>query len=109
MSQPAFNPGRDVIAGLSVALVLIPQALAYAELAGLPGRYGLYAAAAAPIAAAFLASSPYLQTGPVALTALLTFGALQPLAPVASAAYVGLAALLALVVGAVRVSRPYTS
>ncbi len=94
---------RDLVAGISVALVLVPQGLAYAELAGLPGRHGLYAAAFAPIAAAFLASSPYLQTGPVALTALLTFGALQPLAPVGGATYVGLAALLALVVGAVRI------
>ncbi|RMH21275.1 MAG: SulP family inorganic anion transporter, partial [Gemmatimonadetes bacterium] len=93
---------RDLVAGVSVALVLVPQALAYAELAGLPGRHGLYAAAVAPVAAAFLASSPYLQTGPVALTALLTFGALVPLAAPGTAAYAGLAALLALVVGVVR-------
>ena len=102
-AQPGFRPTHDLVAGVSVALVLIPQSLAYAELAGLPGRFGLYAAAFAPIAAAFLASSPYLQTGPVALTALLTFGALQPLAAVESSAWVGLAGLLALVVGVVRV------
>ncbi len=95
---------RDMVAGVSVALVLIPQSMAYAELAGLPGTHGLYAAAVAPIAAALFASSPYLQTGPVALTALLTLGALLPLAQPGSAQYIGLAALLALVVGVVRVA-----
>ena len=50
---------RDVVAGLSVALVLIPQSVAYAELAGMPSHHGLYAAALPPIAAAFFASSPY--------------------------------------------------
>lgn len=92
----------DVIAGLSVALILIPQSMAYAELAGLPPHHGLYAATIPPIAAAFLASSPYLQTGPVALTGLLTFGALVPLAPIGTAEYAALAALLALVVGVAR-------
>ena len=92
----------DVLAGMSVALILIPQSMAYAELAGLPPHHGLYAAALPLIAAAFLSSSPYLQTGPVALTGLLTFGALVPLAPVGTAEYAALAALLALVVGVAR-------
>ena len=93
----------DILAGVSVALILIPQSMAYAELAGLPPHHGLYAATIPLIAAAFLASSPYLQTGPVALTGLLTFGALVPLAPVGTAEYAALAALLALVVGVVRI------
>jgi SulP family sulfate permease len=93
---------KDVLAGLSVALVLIPQSMAYAELAGLPAHHGLYAAALPPLLAAVFASSPYLQTGPVALTAILTFGALVPLAEPGSVSYVGLAALLALVVGVAR-------
>jgi SulP family sulfate permease len=93
---------RDVLAGLSVTLVLIPQSMAYAELAGMPSHHGLYAAALPPIAAAFFASSPYLQTGPGALTALLTLGALLPLAQEGTGEFVGLAALLALVVGVVR-------
>lgn len=93
----------DVVAGVSVAFILIPQALAYADLAGLPPVYGLFAAALPPIVAAVIASSPYLQTGPVAMTALLTFGALSQLAAPGSAEYVKLAALLALIVGAVRV------
>jgi SulP family sulfate permease len=94
----------DVIAGISVALVLIPQSLAYAELAGLPAYYGLYAAALPPLAAAFFASSRYLQTGPVAMTALLTFGALSAFADPFSEEWIKLAALLALVVGVVRVA-----
>ncbi len=96
-----LHPG-DVVAGISVALILIPQALAYAEIAGLPASHGLYAAALPPLVAAFFASSPYLQTGPVAMTALLTFGGLSGLAAAGSPDYVKLAALLALVVGVIR-------
>ncbi|WP_162448247.1 SulP family inorganic anion transporter [Phytoactinopolyspora mesophila] len=97
-------PARgDLIAGISVALVLVPQSLAYAELAGLPPVHGLYAAAAAPIAAALIGSSPYLQTGPVALTSLLTLGALSPLAVTGSATFISYAAVLAILVGAARV------
>ena len=48
----------DVLAGVSVALILVPQSMAYAELAGLPPHHGLYAASLPLIAAAFLASSP---------------------------------------------------
>ena len=96
-------PG-DIVAGISVAFVLVPQSLAYAQLAGMPAYRGLYAAALPPIAAALLASSPYLQTGPVALTALLSFGALTALAPAGSAEYVELGILLALVVGVIRLA-----
>lgn len=91
------------MAGVSVALVLVPQSMAYAELAGLPAHYGLYAAALPPIAAAFFASSPYLQTGPVALTSLLTLGALSAIALPGSELYIALAVLLALVVGIARI------
>jgi len=103
VTAPQKPSARDFVSGAGVALVLIPQAMAYAELAGLPARHGLFAAAVAPIAAAFFASSPFLQTGPVALTALLTMGALVPLAAPGSMEYVRLAALLALVVGIARV------
>ncbi len=97
-----FSSG-DIIAGVSVALVLIPQSLAYAGIAGVPAHVGLLAAALPTIAAAFFASSPYLQTGPGAMTALLTFGALSVIATPLSAEYVALAALLALMVGLLRV------
>ncbi|GIU94511.1 MAG: sodium-independent anion transporter [Gaiellaceae bacterium] len=94
----------DLVAGVSVALVLVPQALAYAQLAGMPAYRGLYAAALPPIAAALVASSPYLQTGPVALTSLLVFGVLSELAEPGSEEYVRLGLLLALVVGVVRIA-----
>ncbi|HET8949307.1 MAG TPA: SulP family inorganic anion transporter, partial [Solirubrobacteraceae bacterium] len=87
-----------------MALVVIPQGLAYAQLAGMPAYRGLYAAAVPPLAAAVFASSPNLQTGPTALTALLSFGALSALATPASPEYVELGLLLALIVGAVRVA-----
>ena len=99
---PSRLAGADVVAGLSVALLLIPQSMAYAELAGLPPHIGLFAAALPPIVAAFVASSPYLQTGPVALTSLLTFGALAELAEPGSVDYIEMAALLALIVGITR-------
>ena len=94
---------RDIVAGLSVAVVVIPQSLAYAEIAGLPPVMGLAAAALPALAAAPFASSRYLQTGPVAVTALLTLGALQPLAETGSGEYIELALLLALVVGVTRI------
>ncbi len=92
----------DLVAGISVALVLIPQSLAYAELAGVPAYIGLSAAALPPLFAAYFASSPYLQTGPVALTSLLTFGALAPLNESNPLEYVRLAALLAIITGLIR-------
>lgn len=101
ISPPARG---DLIAGFSVALVLIPQSMAYAELAGLEPVHGLYAAAVAPLAGALIGSSPYLQTGPVAVTSLLTFGALSALAEPQTAQFAALAALLALVVGICRVA-----
>ncbi len=98
-------PGiADVLAGVSVAVVLIPQAMAYAELAGVPAQVGLFAAALPPLFAAPFVSSPYLQTGPVALTGLLTLGALQGRAETFSPEYVELAILLALLVGVFRLA-----
>ncbi|MEM9519230.1 MAG: SulP family inorganic anion transporter [Actinomycetota bacterium] len=94
----------DLVAGISVALVALPQSLAYAEIAGMPPQYGLFASALPPILAALFVSSRYLQTGPVALTALLTFGALEPLADPSSGEYIALAAELALLVGFFRIA-----
>lgn len=87
-----------------MALVLVPQSLAYAVLAGLPPVFGLYAAALPPLVAALFTSSRYLQTGPVAITSLLTLAALSPLATPGSADYLHLAPLLALVVGLCRLA-----
>lgn len=84
-------------------MIAIPQSLAYATLAGMPPIVGLYAVAVPPVLAALFASSPYLQTGPVAITALLTFGALSAIATPGSPEYVALGFGLAFVVGVVRV------
>ena len=92
----------DLVAGISVALVLLPQSLAYAEIAGVPPHVGLFAAALPPLLAAPFVSSPYLQTGPVTITSLLTFGALSGLESAGTAPYIELAALLALIVGVTR-------
>lgn len=100
--QRRTNRIGDILAGITVALVLVPQALAYADLAGLPPYHGLYVAATVPIFAALFASSRYLQTGPVALTSLMTIGALLTRATPYTSEYIKLAALLALVVGATR-------
>lgn len=100
--RPVWHPG-DLVAGISAAFVLVPQSLAYAVLAGMPAERGLFVAALAPLGAAICASSPYLATGPTALTSLLTFGALSAIAGPGGVEYVALGALLALVVGAIRI------
>lgn len=89
----------DMIAGLTVALVLIPQSMAYAQLAGLPPYYGLYASLLPPMIAALFGSSRQLATGPVAVVSLMTFASLAPLAIVGSERFVSYAILLALMVG----------
>jgi MFS superfamily sulfate permease-like transporter len=90
---------RDVLAGVTVALVLIPQSMAYAELAGLPPYYGLYASFLPPMIAALFGSSRQLATGPVAVVSLLTATTLEPLATAGSQPYIAYAVLLALLVG----------
>jgi sulfate permease, SulP family len=62
----------DLIAGIAVSLVAIPQSLAYAQLAGVPAYYGLYAAFIPAVVGVLFGSSAILSTGPVALTSLLT-------------------------------------
>jgi MFS superfamily sulfate permease-like transporter len=89
----------DIIAGLTVALVLIPQSMAYAELAGLPPYYGLYASFLPPMVAALFGSSRQLATGPVAVVSLLTATTLEPLATAGSQQYIAYAVLMALMVG----------
>lgn len=94
----------DLISGLTVALVLIPQSMAYAQLAGLPPYYGLYAAFLPSIVSALFGSSRQLATGPVAVVSLMTAAALEPLASAGSEGYVAYAILLALLVGLMQVT-----
>ena len=90
---------KDFIAGLTVAIVLIPQSMAYASLAGLPPVYGLYAAFLGTAVAALWGSSGQLSTGPVALVSFLTLTALVPLAKPETPEFIGLAIILALIIG----------
>ena len=96
------NLKADLLAGITVALVLIPQSMAYAQLAGMPAYYGLYAAFLPVIIAALWGSSAQLATGPVAVVSLLTASALVPLAATGSANYIALAIVLALLVGLIQ-------
>ncbi len=94
----------DLLAGIAVALVLIPQSMAYAQLAGLPAYYGLYAAFLPVIVAAMWGSSAQLASGPVAMVSILTAAALMPLAVTGSEDYIALAILLALMVGVIQLT-----
>ncbi|MEE4136133.1 MAG: SulP family inorganic anion transporter, partial [Desulforhopalus sp.] len=99
---PGYSVGflrQDLLAGLTVALVLIPQSMAYAQLAGLPSYYGLYAAFLPPTVAALFGSSRQLATGPVAVVSLMTAASLAPLASAGSEGYIAYAMLLSLLVG----------
>ncbi|ODU51007.1 MAG: DNA repair protein [Thiobacillus sp. SCN 63-374] len=92
----------DFMAGLTVALVLIPQSMAYAQLAGLPAYYGLYAAFLPVAVAALWGSSSQLGTGPVAVVSLLTASSLAVLATPGSDQFIALAIMLALLVGIIQ-------
>ena len=89
----------DVFGGLLVAILVIPQSLAYALLAGLPPQAGLYASILPVIVYALVGSSMTQAVGPVAITALMTGSVLSPLAPPGSTEYLGLAAGLSLLSG----------
>jgi len=94
----------DLIAGITVALVLVPQSMAYAQLAGLPPYYGLYASFLPGIIAALFGSSRQLATGPVAVVSLMTASALEPMAGANPELYLAYAVLLAAMVGVFQIS-----
>ena len=89
----------DVIAGLTVWAVLVPESLAYASIAGVPPVVGLYAAAPALIFYALLGSSRHLIVGPMSATAALSAAIIMPLAHGDSARYVALSTALAICTG----------
>jgi sulfate permease, SulP family len=92
----------DLAAGLTTAVMLIPQAMAYAALAGMPPITGLYASVVPIAVYALLGTSGALAFGPVAIVSLLTASAVAPLADGDPATYVVLAGALALMVGALQ-------
>lgn len=90
----------DIIAGLVVGVLVIPQSLGYAVLAGLPPVYGLYAAIVPVIVYAWLGSSTVQAVGPVAITAIMTASSLHAYANQGAEKYALMASLLAVMVGA---------
>ena len=97
LSNPK-NLKADILAGTTVAFVIIPQSMAYAQLAGLGPQYGLYASFLPVLIGALMGSSRQLSTGPVAVVSLLTAAALGEIVTDPSS-YAVYAALLALIVG----------
>ena len=89
----------DVIAGLVVGVLVIPQSLGYAVLAGLPPVYGLYAAIVPVLVYAWIGSSNIQAVGPVAITAIMTASSLHPYATEGTQQYILMASLLSLMVG----------
>ena len=94
----------DLLAGITVALILVPQSMAYAQLAGLPVVYGLYASFVPVIIASLWGSSSQLHTGPVAMLSLMSAAALIPFATPGSASFIELSIMLALMVGILRLA-----
>lgn len=92
----------DVMAGIIVAIMLVPQGMAYAMLAGLPPQVGLYASIGPLIIYGLLGTSRTLAVGPVAIVSLLVITGVSPLAEPGSVAYVQLALTLALLVGLIQ-------
>jgi SulP family sulfate permease len=89
----------DAIAGLTGGMVLVPQGVAFATIAGMPAEYGLYAAMLPAIVAALWGSSWHLVSGPTTAISIVVFATMSPLAPPGSAEYVGLVLTLTLLVG----------
>ncbi len=89
----------DLVAGLVGALMVLPQGVAFAMLAGLPPVYGLYCAIVPTIVAALYGSSMHTVSGPTNALSLMTFAALAPLAAPGSGEYVQMAATLAFLTG----------
>jgi sulfate permease, SulP family len=96
--------GSDLAAGITVGVMLIPQGMAYALIAGMPPIYGLYASLVPLVVYALLGSSRQLAVGPVAMISLLVAAGVAPLADGDPQRYVELALLLALMVGAVQLA-----
>ncbi len=98
--QPTRETLRhDAVAALTGAVVVLPQAVAFATIAGLPPQYGLYAAMVPTIIAALWGSSRHLVSGPTTAISVLVFATLSPLAEPGSAGYIGMVLTLALLVG----------
>jgi SulP family sulfate permease len=94
---------KDALAGITVGVVLVPQGIAYAMIAGLPPIYGLYTALIPQLVYAFLGTSPKVAVGPVAMDSLLVAAAIASLAVSSTQDVIALALLLAFLVGVIQV------
>lgn len=93
---------HDLVAGLTGAIVVLPQGVAFATIAGMPPEYGLYAGMVPAIIAALFGSSWHLVSGPTTAASIVLFSSLSEWAEPGSAEYVGLALTLTLMVGAIQ-------
>ena len=93
---------NDLVAGITVAILLIPQGMAYAMIAGLPPIYGLYAALVPQIIYAFLGTSRQLAVGPVAMDSLLVASGLGAISMASPEVYIQMAILLAIMMGMIQ-------
>ncbi len=91
----------DLIAGINLAVSMLPKAMAYALVAGLPPIYGLYASFVAPLVAIIFGSNKLLFTGPVGVMTVLVYTSISKYAEPGTPEYINLAAVLALIVGVV--------
>lgn len=96
------NFSKDLVAGLTVGIILIPQGMAYAMIANLPPVYGLYAAIFPLLVYLFLGTSRQLAIGPVAMDSLLVAAGLGALAITSVENYIAMAIFLAFMVGAIQ-------
>ena len=99
-AYPRQHLSADVVAGLVVTILVLPQSLAYALLAGLPPQMGLYASILPALVYAWVGSSMTQAVGPAAITAMMTYSVLHPLAQAGTPHYLEMAATLALLSGA---------
>ncbi len=93
---------RDLIAGITLFIMLVPQGMAYAMVAGLPAVMGLYAATVPLFIYAIFASSKHLSIGPTAITSLLVFSGVSTLEAPSLGSYISLVLLLAFMVGIIQ-------
>jgi SulP family sulfate permease len=95
---------HDLSAAFTGAVIVLPQAIAFASIAGLPPQYGLYAAMLPAIVAALWGSSWHLVSGPTTAISIAVFASVSPLAPPGSAQFIGLALTLTLLVGLIQLT-----
>jgi sulfate permease, SulP family len=103
-SYPLASLRVDIIAGVTVGMVLLPQALAFSVLAGLPPAMGLYAAICAAIAGALWGSSTHLHSGPTNTASILTLSVLLPIATPGTAQFFAAVGLIAVMAGVIRLA-----